>query len=126
MLITVRVLVSACGLLETSYDLKIQPRELSNLFNRNSCGKHLLGYFHICFFTSFNSSLRTSLSASFGMSLSQSLGYAVFSCGGQFSVASFLVVHILVVLFSFRFAETADFKCNEDSACSYSLRIPLY
>ena len=118
MLITARVLVSACGLLEASYDLKIQPRELSNLFNRNSCGKHLLGYFHICFFTSFNSSLRKSLSMSFG--------YAVFSCGGQFSVASFLVVHILVVLFSFRLAETADFKCNEASACSYSLRIPLY
>ena len=122
MLITVRVLVSACGLLEASYDLKIQPRELSNLLNRNSCGKHLLGYFHICFFTS----LSTSLSASFGMSLSQSLGYAVFPGGGQFSVASFLVVHILVVLFSFRLAEAADFKCNEDSACSYSLRIPLY
>ena len=114
MLITARVLVSACGLLEASYDLKIQPRELSNLLNRNSCGKHLLGYFHICFFTSFNSSLRTSF------------GYAVFSCGGQFSVASFLVVHILVVLFSFCLAETADVKCNEDSACSYSLRIPLY
>ncbi len=60
------------------------------------------------------------------MPFSKPLGYAVFSCGGQLSVASFLVVQILVVLFSFNLAETTDFKCNEDSACSYSLRIPLY
>ena len=71
-------------------------------------------------------SFSMSLSKSFRMPLSKPFGYAVFPGGGQFSVASFLVVHILVVLFSFCLAEAADFKCNEDSACSYSLRIPLY